>query len=452
MRVEDRLRTVIGDIGVKALAVLRDYPLCDSCLGRLFGLLGRGFTNKERGRALKLLVVQALHSLIREGDEEAKKLFLEMAPNIGEEASTLYRELTGKELTSRECYVCGSRLEDVVRKAAEDAVKELKEMDVSTFVVAAHVPEHVIERENELKIRYGLNFAESIKAEIRREVSKLIQRHGYRPDFEAPDTVINVFFDPYTLLVDVMPLLLHCKYWKLARRVSQSTWLTRDGLKYPFAVELALSPLSKSLEGERVVLHAAGREDADVRMLGSGRPCIAEIKRARRRKFDAASLSEAVTSFSAGIVEVEFYGRAARKDVRALKEASESHKKVYKALVVVEGSVDEEGLRRLESFFTQREVAQRTPRRVRHRRADVVRHKLVYEVKARKLAENVFEALIVADAGLYIKELVDGDGGDTTPSFAEVLGKPAYCAELDVVYIIHGDGGSGGRGSHGKAA
>ncbi|HIP57312.1 MAG TPA: tRNA pseudouridine(54/55) synthase Pus10, partial [Ignisphaera aggregans] len=45
------------------------------------------------------------------------------------------------------------------------------------------------------------------------------------------------------------------------------------------------------------------------------------------------------------------------------------------------------------------------------------------------------EALIKCEGGLYVKELVSGDQGRTTPSFSEVLGTEALCVELDVVYV-----------------
>jgi tRNA pseudouridine synthase 10 len=45
------------------------------------------------------------------------------------------------------------------------------------------------------------------------------------------------------------------------------------------------------------------------------------------------------------------------------------------------------------------------------------------------------EIEVRTQAGLYVKELVSGDDGRTTPSAAEVLGVPAECVELDVTAI-----------------
>jgi len=89
----------------QAEKLLADVPLCDRCLGRLFAMLGRGLSNAERGRALKLAVLMRLHARIREGDKEALERFRAIAPNIGQSASRLYEELFGSRLEVRQCYL-----------------------------------------------------------------------------------------------------------------------------------------------------------------------------------------------------------------------------------------------------------------------------------------------------------------------------------------------------------
>jgi len=114
-------------------------------------------------------------------------------------------------------------------------------------------------------------------------------------------------------------------------------------------------------------------------------------------------------------------------------EGEERHAKLYRAVVYVPEGVEEGDVRKLEEFFRNRVVRQRTPKRVRHRRADIIRERRVYTVKARLLSYNVFEALVYAEGGLYIKELVSGE--DTWPGFPDALGKQAYCIELDVLRV-----------------
>ncbi len=420
----------------KALALLTEVPLCDRCLGRMFALLGRGFSNKERGRALKTVLVQLIHDLIREGNENARALFMRIAPNIGETSLQLYRELFGKEYDVPACYVCGSKIEHAIRELGRLAVKELRNYNIRSFIVAAHIAREVIEAENELKLRFRLAHAESIGAELRREVSKYIQSaKGLKPNFENPDAVIDIYYPDLRVTINPLPVLLKAKYKKLARRISQSTWIMYDGrLKYPYSVELAARPLLDLYKGERIVLHAAGREDADARMLGTGRPCILEIKRPKQRHIEIGKVANIIQR-ETHLVSFNILGSVKRKDVAELKKSDHIYQKVYRVLVVSSEEVNSELLSRLETFFSGKVIKQRTPRRVRHRRPDLVRHRTVYAVRTKLITPRIFEALILAEAGLYIKELIDGDGGDTIPNFADYLGQRLYCAELDVCMV-----------------
>lgn len=434
---DNAVASVSKELIEKAVEVLKRYPLCDRCLGRMFALLGRGWSNKERGDALKRVILMALHTRIREGDKEAVRMLRELAPSIGEQAKQLYEEVVGEDLKPAKCYICGSMLETWIRRAAEKASKLLIENDARDFLVAAKLSDDIREREDEIKRRFGLIYSESIGSEIKREVSKIVQsKTGLKPNFINPDAVVVVYVPGGDVELQLMPLLLRGVYWKTARRISQSYWITRQGVKrYPLSVEEAMQPLLGLYRSEDLVLHASGREDADARMLGSGRPFVVELKKPRLRRVDIYNAEKQVETYSNGMVRVKFMGEASRRDVVDLKSEHQRKTKLYKALIVVDKEISEEELKSLEKFFTNREISQRTPRRVRHRRPDIVRERIVFSVKARRIASNVFEALIQAEGGLYIKELVSGDEGDTSPSFSEFLGVRAFCIELDVIEV-----------------
>lgn len=421
----------------KAIRLLRDNPLCDNCLGRMFALLGRGWSNRERGDAIKRLVIMSIHRMIREGREEGERLLKEFAPNIGEQVRDLYKTVFGQEIDSKPCAICGSRLDSVIVELGRQAVEELRKYKVNTFLVAAHIDDDIKRSEEHFRIEYGLYYAEGIGSELKREVSKIIQSQlGLKPDFNYPDVIVEIWFPTLYVSLRFQPLLLEGRYWKIGRRVSQSTWITSYGIKrYPFSVEEALLPLLELYDGAQLVLHAAGREDVDVRMLGTGRPMVVEIKEAKKRGVDVEKAAERINQWSKGLVSVRLIGYSNRERVRKIKGEKARHVKTYRALIVAAKNVDNGKLQRLEEYFDNVTVRQRTPRRVRRRRPDIVRERRVYSVKVKRVSDRVFEALVRCEGGLYVKELVDGDGGDTTPSFAEVVGEELYCAELDVVAV-----------------
>ena len=42
---------------------------------------------------------------------------------------------------------------------------------------------------------------------------------------------------------------------------------------------------------------------------------------------------------------------------------------------------------------------------------------------------------IKTEGGLYIKELISGDNGRSTPSISEILENPTICKSLDVIEV-----------------
>ncbi len=418
----------------KARRILEEYPLCDRCLGRLFARLGYGWSNAERGDAIKRVLVMDLHEGIREGSGEALAAFKRLAPRIGAQAAPLYRTLTGEELSPEPCYICGGILDEFIARVSDKARALLDAYDISRYVVGVKASRDVVEREERIREEYGLSYGESIRAEIRREVGKRLMGEGRAPDFADPEATVLVEFPSGNVEVQVNSLLIRGRYWKLARYISQAYWPSPTGPRY-FSVEEAAWGLLRLTGGERVVVHAAGREDVDARMLGSGRPLIIEVKSPRRRRLGLEELEEAANSNGRGLVEFRVEGFARRRDVALYKGEYSRMRKAYKALVVFHSPVSRDDLAGLEDFFRGRRILQRTPRRVLHRRADILRRRTIHEVRCRPLSDQVAECLIVAEGGLYVKELVSGDEGRTTPSFAEYLGTEAECVELDVVMV-----------------
>lgn len=76
-------------------------------------------------------------------------------------------------------------------------------------------------------------------------------------------------------------LLLYGRYCKFSREVSQTPWNLAN--KPMHSVQsLIADPLQPLFGSSLAYLHAAGREDIDVRMLGQGRPFIMEFVNPKR--------------------------------------------------------------------------------------------------------------------------------------------------------------------------
>ena len=105
-------------------------------------------------------------------------------------------------------------------------------------------------------------------------------------------------------------------------------------------------------------------------------------------------------------------------------------------MIVREKGTWEERLKKAVEELSNRTINQRTPLRVQHRRADLVRKKRTYGIKVLLHKKDVAVMEIEADSGLYIKELVSGNEGRTKPSLSELLEMNAWVEKLDVIEVL----------------
>ncbi len=419
----------------KTIEILREHPLCDECLGRQFAGLMKGFTNKERGAALKKTVVMHLIELIKKNQENALKTLEAIASSLGEEYDETLEEI-GIKPTRKTCWLCNGKLNEWI-KLYKIAVQELRERRIDSFVVGVRMTKELIMKEDMLWRKHGITTGESIKSEVKREIGKKITAEtGIQPDFNEPGAIVYLDTQLESISVKTNPLLLKGRYLKTGRNISQTTWITRKGERYyKLSVEEMASVINEYYLGERVILHASGREDIDARMLGNGRPMVIEIKNPYTRRTPISLLNMLINRRNKwGKFVIE--GKTDRETVREIKTTDSLKQKIYRALVYSLKELSEDDALNITRYFKNRLIEQKTPRRVLHRRADLTRRKTVYSVKTRILSPHLMETMIHAEGGLYIKELISGDDGRTKPSLAEVIGKPLECIELDVLKII----------------
>lgn len=196
--------------------------------------------------------------------------------------------------------------------------------------------------------------------------------------------------------------------------------------------ELIRPAVIEALQAEDTVFHGAGREDIDARMLGTGRPFVVEAVNPKVRTVDLEELQKEINRRALGKVEVQDLAPTDAATIEYLKEAA--FRKTYSALVRLGAEIPEEKLKSVLKELVG-SVDQRTPTRVSHRRADKLRIRKVYSADLLEVAGPTARIIIRGDSGLYIKELISGDGGRTRPSLADALRVDAMVIELDVIDV-----------------
>ncbi|MEM3464469.1 MAG: tRNA pseudouridine(54/55) synthase Pus10 [Candidatus Bathyarchaeia archaeon] len=440
----------------KALQMLERHPLCDHCLGRQFAFLGHGMENDERGKAIKNVLLMEAQALARTKKDEGARILKVLAINgfckkALEALRRMGRRISEKKV-AKTCFLCENSFE-IVDELAKRAVEKLQEYEYSSFLVGIELPVEVEEREDEFKARFDVEYGENMRLEFGRILGKKIAAYSQKTvEHRKPDIVVLI--NPMTseIRVQVNPLYIAGRYKKLVRGIPQSKWFCTNcygkgcekcnwtGKRYPESVEELISePILAVTGGTKTAFHASGREDVDARMLGKGRPFVIEIAQPRKRFLNLKEIEEAVNAHAKGKVEVSELRFVDKDFVRKLKKA-ESAQKEYRVTVEFEKEVSDEDLKLLEEKLSGAVVKQRTPLRVSHRRADLTREKYIYEVKAKRLSPNRAELKVRCQGGLYVKELVTGDEGRTTPSVSEILGNKAKPIKLDVLKVIVKEG------------
>ncbi len=330
---------------------------------------------------------------------------------------------------------------------AEKIEESVSGIEFSTLLVGCRVPPIMAESEEMVWSDLGLTSPETLKAQFNRVVGKAFSaRSGSEVDFKRPDLVAVCSPTDNTVELEINPIYIYGRYWKYERGIPQTRWHCREchgegcerchftGKMYADSVEELIGrPTAECFCAEDVILHGAGREDIDARMIGTGRPFIIEIVHPMKRSIPLSVLEERINSTADGRVTVVLDHISDRREVERIK-SGKAHKK-YSILVEVEGDFSDDDVKLSLSLLKGALISQRTPQRVAHRRADKERKRNVVDISLRGVEEGQYRIEVLGDAGLYIKELISGDEGRTIPSLTECIGAPAKVTALDVIMV-----------------
>ena len=433
-----------------AKCILKEGPVCDSCLGRQFGKLSTGLTNAQRGFAIKTeMSMQAA----ADDDKETQQLLAPAFPNA--------RKVLGiSQEKDDECWLCRGLFQNTenIQKWADRCVDAVKGFEYDTLLVGTKVPPLYSEKEEVIWAECSVAHAEPLKSELNREVGKAVSlKTGKEVDFKRPDVVFTIYLAADRVEMKVNSLFMYGRYNKYVRDIPQTRWPCREcggtgvkdekacphcqgqGKLYVTSVEEEINAeVIEVFNSDDAVLHGGGREDIDGRMLGDGRPFVMEVINPRTRWVDLEELREKINGHSAGKVAVSELHYVDKSTVEAVKSIKLN--KTYRLKVIYKDDISIETLQTSLATLSNSEILQWTPERVAHRRADLERKRKVYDIALGELneAEKYFVITVRCEGGLYVKELVSGDNGRTKPSLSALLDKEARVKELDVINVEGG--------------
>ena len=310
--------------------------------------------------------------------------------------------------------------------------------ELSSFMLGCSFPKKLSDNEKKtLRRDFQFSLAQNVKDSLAMVI-----------DYNNPDANITVDFNKKEISIYLKPLYILGSYRKFSRQISQTVFFCpkckgrgcrlcagKGVLPYESVQELVAKEALALSGASDNFFHGAGREDLDVRMLGSGRPFVLELSEPKKRALDLTLLEKAVNEKNKDKIEVFGLEFCAKEKIAEVKE--NKHSKVYSLIAESENEIKEENLQNIrEKLDREISIFQRTPERVSGRRADLVRRRKAKIIFAERLSSNSLRINLLADHGLYIKEFVSSDSERSKPSLSSIAGIPLFCKELDVIQII----------------
>uniref|UniRef100_A0A914MXN9 tRNA pseudouridine(55) synthase n=1 Tax=Meloidogyne incognita TaxID=6306 RepID=A0A914MXN9_MELIC len=234
----------------------------------------------------------------------------------------------------------------------------------------------------------------------------------------------------FTISIERDPIFIAGRYCKFSRNLPQSAWGFdgENGQNGGSVGERITDVLVKHFGANSSRFTPSGREDVDVRMLGTGRPFVVQLLNARRTsclnyKNSTEKLQELANEINSDPrkeVVVNSLAQVNAKQALILNVGLEEKRKVYSALCYSKIPLKDDFIEKLSSKCPV-EILQKTAIRVLKRRPLLDRQRTIFWMKAQKLDSFHFQLRLQTQAGTYVKEFVHSDFGRTRPSLAELM-------------------------------
>ncbi|MEM5871801.1 MAG: tRNA pseudouridine(54/55) synthase Pus10 [Candidatus Aenigmatarchaeota archaeon] len=356
--------------------------LCDYCLGRQFKKISTQKSNKERGRMIR-------------------KVF--SIPN-----------------ENKICVLCENFFENLP-EISKKIISKLKKIEFRTFLLGVRLTDSIVMTEEMFWEKIENEHKESVKSDIHEALRNLIIKKLKRK-YEEKKPEITIIFDKgkNDIEISISPLYIYGEYKKYTRGLPQTySKYHRESVQGIIA-----KPIMKIAKGSLNVFHAMGREDKEARCL-AWRPFVIEIKNPLKRNLNLAKIQREVNKNKK--VKIRKLRYSNKEELIKIKIAKPF--KIYRLIVEFEKPINN-----IENVYKIiGTIKQRTPFRFIDVKEDRVRYKKVKNIKWKRINNKKYQFEITAESGIYIKELITGDDGRTTPSIAEVLGCQTFIKEFDLI-------------------
>ncbi len=369
--------------------ILREYRLCDYCLGRMF----------------------------------ASKLRLVSHKNLGEKIRK-----TIKQNKPKSCYLCKNLMPelDVFLNKILDISKEY---EFSTFLIGAILQPSILDRDDIIRSKFKLRGIAGIKSDVTREMGKQFgKKTRTKVDYQNPDIVFTIDFKKDQCDIKPKALILQGRYTKETRGIPQKQEsCNRCEGKGCFACDFHGISEFNSVEGhiakflfekfgaQQAKITWIGSEDESSLVLGNGRPFFVKMINPHKRK---VKLPKKIKLGSISILNLRVISKVPTDQIK------------FKTDVLLEVTTEKDlapgALDVLESLKDMPiSISENLPWKNKKR---------IHNIKIKKMDTRSFTVFLTLDGGIPLKRLVTGT--NVEPNISMLLENQCKCATFDFHKIV----------------
>ena len=367
--------------------ILKSHYLCDRCLGRLFSKQMNLSSNRLLGKKLKMHVKQS----------------------------------------SKKCFICKNLL-DHLTPYLKLMLDYSSQYDFSSIIVGALIKPSIIDRDDYIRSKYKLKGIDSVKTDITKELGKqFIKKTKKIIDFLNPDLTFTINFKDESCQLRSKPILLHGRYTKSIRGLTQKQKSCNNclgkgcrvcnfhGISEYDSVEGKISEfLFNKFGGTIAKFTWIGGEDKDSLVFGLGRPFFVKLQNPLKRNL---RISNNVNLNSIVVHNLKIISEPPKTPIK------------FNSSIVLEISTENDisiiNIKKLKNIPNNPVIV--------YEKSGKRSEKIISNLKYKKTAKNHFTLFMKAEGGLPIKRFVEGD--NVTPGISQVMNDKCTCDTFDFLEI-----------------
>jgi tRNA pseudouridine synthase 10 len=369
--------------------ILREHPLFDHCLGRLFaGKLGIS-SHKKLGHKIR------------------DKL---------------------KPRAPKSCYICKDLMSNL-DVHLETMIDISKEYQFSTFLIGAILQPSIHDRDDVIRSKFKLRGISSIKSDITREMGKWFSRKiRAKVDYHNPDLVFTIDFKKGQCEIKSKSVFLQGRYAKSLRGIPQKQKPCEHcegkgcficdfhGIRGFNSVEGKIAKfLLEKFGAQQAKITWVGSEDESSLVVGNGRPFFVKLTNPHKR---GSSLPRKIEVEGVSIHGLRIISKIPSDPVR------------FRTQVVLEieaeSKIPPTALKELKKLKDQPVILYEN---LAHKNK-----KNIYDIKFKRESDKSFKVMMESDGGIPLKRFVTGQRVE--PSISSILETDCKCKLFDFHQII----------------